>query len=120
MKKLINHIKSEFYKFYNKIVTNEINPLIVFLCVLIFAVLIQFILMCLTVSKLERHRNPAPNPTISQKDMFKVIYTNYVLKYHIVYDVETNVEYIVSHGPNNRGTFTMRVDSTGKPILYKH
>ena len=75
--------------------------------------------MCLTVSKLERHRNPAPNPTISQKDMFKVIYKNFDMSYCVVYDIETKVEYIVSTGMNNRGTFTMRVDSTGKPILYK-
>ena len=52
--------------------------------------------------------------------MFKIIYTNNMLNYRIVYDVETNVEYMVSDGQNNRGTFTMRVDSTGKPILYKH
>ena len=119
MKKLINHIKTEFYKFYNKIVTNEINPLIVFLVVLFFGILIQGILMCLTVSKLERQRNPTPNPTISQKDMFKVIYTNDRLNYYVVYDVETNVEYVVSNGLNNEGTFTMCVDSTGKPKLYK-
>lgn len=59
------------------------------------------------------------NSTIQQEDMFKVIYKNYYMRYRVVYDVETNVEYIVSNGPNNKGTFTMRVDSTGKPILYK-
>ena len=51
---------------------------------------------------------------------YDFLYITELLKYHVVYDVETNVEYIVSRGQNNRGTFTMRVDSTGKPILYKH
>ena len=59
------------------------------------------------------------NSTIPQEDMFKVIYINDVLKYHVVYDVETNVEYVLSTGSNNRGAFTMLVDSTGKPKLYK-
>ena len=68
----------------------------------------------------EQQSESGNNPTISQEDVFKVIYTNYDLRYHVVYDVETYVEYIVSNGPSNKGTFIMRVDSTGKPILYKH
>ena len=59
------------------------------------------------------------NPANPQEDMFKVIYTSDDMIYCIVYDVETYVEYIVSIDQDNRTTFTMRVDSTGKPILYK-
>ena len=77
-----------------------------------------FILKLLTTRTAESE--PVDNPTNPQEDMFKVIYTDNMLRYHVVYDVETNIEYMVSNGVNNRGTFTMRVDSTGKPILYKH
>ena len=67
----------------------------------------------------EQQSESGDNSLISQEDMFKVIYKNFDMSYCVVYDVETNVEYVVSTGMNNRGTFTMRVDSTGKPILYK-
>ena len=90
------------------------KSLLAFLWILFFGILI------IVLSHSEQQSESGDNSTIPQEDIFKVIYTNYILKYHIVYDVETNVEYIVSHGPNNRGTFTVRVDSTGKPILYKH
>ena len=93
------------------------KPLLAFLWILFFGILI--IVLCSSCSHSEQQSESGDNSTIPQEDIFKVIYTNYILKYHIVYDVETNVEYIVSHGPNNRGTFTVRVDSTGKPILYK-
>lgn len=87
--------------------------------ILFFGILIMSVCSsCMNYS--EQQSESEDNSTIPQEDMFKIIYTNHVLKYHVVYDVETNVEYIVSHGQNNRGTFTMRVDSTGKPILYKH
>lgn len=94
------------------------KSLLAFLWILFFGILIT--VLCSSCSNPEQKSGPVDNSMIPQEDIFKVIYTNYILKYHIVYDVETNVEYIVSHGPNNRGTFTMRVDSTGKPILYKH
>ena len=68
----------------------------------------------------EQQSESGDNSTMPQEDMFKVIYTDIMLRYHVVYDVETNVEYMVSNGVNNRSTFTMRVDSTGKPMLYKH
>ena len=71
-------------------------------------------------SQPEQQSESGDNPTIPQEDVFEVIYTNDNLKYYLVYDVETYVEYIVSNGPSNRGAFTVRVDSTGKPILYKH
>ena len=91
--------------------------LLVFLWILFFGILI--LLVCSSCSYSEQQSEHIDNSTASQEDIFKVIYTNNMLNYRIVYDVETNVEYIVSHGPNNRGTFTVRVDSTGKPILYK-
>ena len=97
-------------------VTRE--SLLVFLWILFFGILI--IVLCSSCSHPEQKSESEDNSTIPQEDMFKIIYTNNMLNYRIVYDVETNVEYIVSHGPNNRGTFTMRVDSTGKPKLYKH
>lgn len=92
------------------------KKLLAFLWILFFGILI--IVLCSSCSYSEQQNESGENS--KQEDMFKVIYTNHVLKYHVVYDVETNVEYIVSRGQNNRGTFTMRVDSTGKPILYKH
>ena len=94
------------------------KSLLAFLWILFFEILI--IVLCSSCSHSEQHSESEDNSTISQEDMFKIIYTNHVLKYHVVYDVETNVEYIVSRGQNNRGTSTMRVDSTGKPILYKY
>ena len=94
------------------------KSLLAFLWILFFGILIM--LVCSSCSYSEQKSESEDNSTIPQEDMFKIIYTNNMLNYRIVYDVETNVEYIVSHGPNNRGTFTMRVDSTGKPILYKH
>ena len=92
--------------------------LLAFLWILFFGILI--IVLYSSCSYSEQQIESGDNSTISQEDMFKIIYTNHVLKYHVVYDVETNVEYIVPRGQNNRGTFTMRVDSTGKPILYKY
>lgn len=94
------------------------KSLLIFLWILFFGILIM--LVCSSCSYSEQKSESGDNSKIPQEDIFKVIYTNHVLKYHIVYDVETNVEYIVSEGQNNRGTFTMRVDSTGKPMLYKH
>ena len=94
------------------------KSLLAFLWILFFGILIM--LVCSSCSHSEQQSESGDNLTTLQEDMFKIIYTNNMLNYRIVYDVETNVEYIVSHGPNNRGTFTMRVDSTGKPILYKH
>ena len=94
------------------------KSLLVFLWILFFGILITSV--CSSCSYSEQQSESGDNSTIPQEDMFKIIYTNHVLKYHIVYDLETNVEYIVSHGQSNRGTFTMRVDSIGKPILYKH
>ena len=94
------------------------KSLLVFLWILFFGILI--LLVCSSCSYSEQKSESEDNSTIPQEDIFKVIYTNYNLRYHLVYDVETNVEYIVSNGMNNRGMFTMRVDSTGKPILYKY
>ena len=92
------------------------KSLLVFLWILFFGILI--IVLYSSCSHSEQQSESRDNS--KQEDMFKIIYTNNMLKYRVVYDVETNVEYIVSDGQNNRGTFTMRVDSTGKPILYKH
>ena len=86
--------------------------------ILFFGILI--ISVYSSCSQPEQQSESGDNSTIPQEDVFKVIYTNYDLRYHVVYDVETYVEYIVSNGPSNKGTFIMRVDSTGKPKLYKH
>lgn len=94
------------------------KSLLTFLWILFFGILI--IVLCSSCSYSEQQSEPIDNTTTSQEDIFKVIYKNSNMNYCVVYDVETYVEYIVSHGPNNRGAFTMRVDSTGKPILYKH
>ena len=90
------------------------KSLLVFLWILFFGILIM--LVCSSCSYSEQKSESEDNSTIPQEDIFKVIYKNSNMNYCVVYDVETNVEYIVSHGPNNRGTFTMRVDSIVKPI----
>ena len=48
--------------------------------------------------------------------MFEVVEDHY--NYTIVYDVETGVMYAVSNGSNNKGTFTMLVNSDGSPKIY--
>ena len=39
--------------------------------------------------------------------------------YSIVYDKETMVQYAISNGNFNRGTFVMLVDKDGKPLIYE-
>lgn len=38
--------------------------------------------------------------------------------FYIIYDVETKVEYAVSHSYYNTGTVTLLVDKDGKPLIY--
>ena len=38
--------------------------------------------------------------------------------FYVVYDKETKVEYVVSDGYYNSGTFTLLVNADGKPLLY--
>ena len=71
-------------------VTRE--SLLVFLWILFFGILI--IVLCSSCSYSEQKSESEDNSTIPQEDMFKIIYTNNMLNYRIVYDVETNVEYI--------------------------
>ena len=47
---------------------------------------------------------------------FKEVYSD--LDYYIVVDMDTGVEYAVSDGPHNQGTFTMLCDSYGNPYIY--
>lgn len=37
----------------------------------------------------------------------------------IIVDIETGVEYAVSTGTYNRGSMTVLVDETGKPMIWK-
>ena len=39
--------------------------------------------------------------------------------FYIVYDIKSKVEYVVSDGAYNRGTFTLLIDRDGKPLLYE-
>lgn len=41
------------------------------------------------------------------------------IDWKVVYHRETKVMYAVSNGSYNRGTFTLLVDTDGKPLLYK-
>ena len=41
------------------------------------------------------------------------------MDWKVVYHRETKVMYAVSDGSYNRGTFTLLVDTDGKPLLYK-
>ena len=91
---------------------------LVFPWILFFGTLI-ILLFSSCMHHSEQQSESGDNSTILQEDMFKVIYTSYDMIYCVVYDVETYVEYIVSIDQDNRTTFTMRVDSIGKPILYK-
>lgn len=43
----------------------------------------------------------------------------YDINYSIVYDKETMIQYAVSNGAYNRGTFVMLVDKDGKPLIYE-
>lgn len=87
-----------------------------FMWILFFGIFTM--LACSSCSHSEQQIEQIDDLAISQNKMFKVIYTN-KNAYCVVYDVETKVEYAVSLGIYNRGTFTMLVDSTGKPKLYK-
>lgn len=49
-------------------------------------------------------------------ERFKEIYRDF--GYYIVVDMDTGVEYVVSNGSYNRGTFTMLCDSYGNPYVY--
>lgn len=51
-----------------------------------------------------------------QGKRFEVIYKD-VISY-VVVDTETGVEYAVSRGSYNAGTFTMLYDSYGNPYIY--
>lgn len=95
------------------------NKVTIKMWILFFGILIMSVCSSCTHHS-EQQSESIDNSTIPQDVMFKVIYKNNVLKYNVVYDVETNVEYVLSTGVNNRGTFTMLVDSTGKPKLHKH
>lgn len=87
-----------------------------FMWILFFGIFTM--LTCSSCSHSERQSEQTDDLAISQNKMFKVIYTDKIT-YCVVYDVETKVEYAVSLGIYNIGTFTMLVDSTGKPKLYK-
>mgnify|MGYP002521536090 CR=1 FL=1 len=39
--------------------------------------------------------------------------------YEIMVDRETRVMYVVSNGAYNHGTFTVMVDESGKPLIWK-
>ena len=91
---------------------------LVFSWILFFGTLI-ILLFSRCMHHSEQQSESGDNLTIPQEDMFKVIYKNFDMSYCVVYDVETKVEYVVSIDQDNRTTFTMRVDSIGKPILYK-
>lgn len=49
----------------------------------------------------------------------RFIVLEYTGTWKVVYDYETKVMYTVSMGHYNAGNFTMLVDSTGKPLLWK-
>lgn len=52
----------------------------------------------------------------SSNDRFVKIYDDY--EYKIVYDAKTKVEYVISMGSYNSGTFILLVNAEGKPLLY--
>ena len=52
----------------------------------------------------------------SNNDRFITINTEE--NFYIVYDTKTKVEYVISDGAYNHGTFTLLVDAEGKPLLY--
>lgn len=58
----------------------------------------------------------AEGDDISEVSRFMVVEEG--ATWSVVYDKETLVMYAVSGGTYNRGTFTVLVDETGKPLLY--
>ena len=74
------------------------------------------LLVCLLCISCERLPTNCLNDT-NKIPGFVVI--NKEIGYFIVYDEETLVEYVVSDMPHNQNTFTLLVDSLGRPKLYK-
>lgn len=55
--------------------------------------------------------------TSSSKSMFVLV--EKTDSWHVVYHKDTKVMYAVSMGGYNRGTFTVLVDTKGKPMLWE-
>lgn len=56
---------------------------------------------------------------VEAADEDRFVTLSYDTNYYIVYDKETMIQYAVSNGNHNRGTFVMLVDKDGKPLIYE-
>lgn len=74
--------------------------------------MIIMLLLAVGCTKVEK-ANPEP---INQSRFMEIEHT---AAWRIVADRETGVMYAVSRGVNNIGTFTLLVDTDGKPLIYK-
>lgn len=81
--------------------------------------LVLFMLFCFVVSGCS---SDAKTETSDKKEesMFATVDDDGIFgAYRIVYHKETKVMYAVSAGTYNQGTFTVLLDSDGKPLTYK-
>ena len=86
------------------------KKVIISLTIIVFIILAGWILKDITTL--------TSNASEDNGDRFVVIENKNYL-YQIVYDRETKVQYAISRGSYNQGTFYLLVDADGKPLLYK-
>lgn len=89
----------------------KLVAIIAFVLAVFVSLMIIAFLMDVAVSEINSETEAAT------EDRF--ITLSYETNYFIVYDKETMVQYVVSNGNYNRGTFVMLVDKDGKPLIYE-
>jgi hypothetical protein len=85
------------------------KKVIISLIIIVLIILVGWILKDITT--------PTSSASEDDGDRFIVIENKSI--YQIVYDRETKVQYAISRGDYNQGTFTLLVDADGKPLLYE-
>ena len=86
---------------------------IIISCILIVVLLLSLVGCSNVTVETEAQQNENSSETTS---MFVVVETTGIWK--VVYHKETRVMYAVSYGGYNSGTFTLLVDSDGKPMTW--
>lgn len=85
------------------------KKVIISLIIIVLIILVGWILKDITI----------PTSSASEDNGSRFIVIEYKNIYQIVYDRETKVQYAISRGGYNQGTFTLLVDADGKPLLYE-
>lgn len=89
----------------------KLVAIIAFVLAVFVSLMIIAFLMDVAVSEI--------NSEVEAVDEDRFVTLSYDTNYYIVYDKETMVQYAVSNGSYNRGTFVMLVDKDGKPLIYE-